>query len=117
MKKFAHLSLYMFLAGSVTANAAEIMMEKEDTSIGKGYGALSTMMLGAAAGGPIGAVAGSVAGFFAGGETQKAVGGSQKAYIVRTEDNRDVWIRSPNREYQIGQDVDVVRGRIQPQIN
>lgn len=73
-KKLMPISLLLALTTSFGANAAELESDDQDsTHAGKGYGALSSMMIGAAAGGPVGAIAGSLAGFFAGHKTHEVV--------------------------------------------
>lgn len=111
MKKFVALS---FLAGTLNVSAAEVVSEIKDTSIGAGYGGLSGVMMGAAAGGPIGAIAGAVTGAFGGGSVQGATRTQQRAYMVRTDSGEIRRYRSPTRMYAVGDQVKIVRGRIQP---
>jgi len=111
MKKFVALS---FLVGALNVNAAEVVSEIKDTSIGEGYGSLSEVMMGAAAGGPIGAVAGAVAGAFGGGSVQGATHTQQRTYMVRTDSGEIRRYRSPTRMYAVGDQVKIVRGRIRP---
>lgn len=94
-----------------------------DAAAGKGFGGLSGVMAGAASGGPIGAVVGAVAGMFAGGAAHNTaadaapkaddgdVRNSRRAYIVQTDEG-EVRVRSPNKVFQVGDRVEIVRGRL-----
>lgn len=116
MKNIALLALAFILTTTLTAHASsqsvQIKKELEDTSAGEGFGGLSGMMVGAAAGGPIGALAGAVAGVFTGGKLQDVSGQSQKAYVVTQETGEDAWYRSPARDFEAGQQAQIVRGRL-----
>lgn len=142
VKKFVAIALSLFMESGVTTAAdrsvtvdetkvvassersrtiGEIKAEIKDASPGKGFGGLSGVMLGAASGGPVGAVVGAVAGMFAGGAAQhgvsnvagddKEVRSARRAYIVHTDDG-DVRVRSPNQVFQVGDKVEIVRGRL-----
>ncbi|MBB3103537.1 hypothetical protein [Azomonas macrocytogenes] len=71
MKRFASLSLLLFLTGN-SATASEVMPARDDNSIGSGYGGMTLMMLGSV-GGPAGALIGGIAGVFVGGKADQAV--------------------------------------------
>lgn len=111
MKKTAFV-IALCLASTSLVHAAEITAEKEDTSVGKGFGGLTGLMVGAAAGGPIGALVGAAAGYFAGSGVQKATGTAQTAYLVDTG-ARQVTVRSPHRRFQPGDKVALVGGRLE----
>ena len=129
VKKFVALALSLFLEGGVAVAAepkgtvGEVKAEVKDASHGKGYGGLSGVMMGAASGGPIGAVVGAVSGMFAGGTAHHATAevvsntdeeelrDTRRTYIVHTEEG-DIRVRSPNQVFQVGDKVEVVRGRL-----
>ena len=59
------------------------------------------------AGGPVGAVVGALFGGWSGAQVQDATGHSGTAYVVRHEDGREQWVRSPNARFDVGQQVDM----------
>ena len=63
--------------------ADQVIREVPETTAGKGYGALTGLMIGAAAG-PIGAIAGAGAGFWMGGTVQEASDLSGTAYEIES---------------------------------
>ncbi|MGG2397780.1 hypothetical protein ACJRW5_12660 [Pseudomonas sp. SH1-B] len=105
MKHIALLALSLGLVAASTLQAAEVVAEREENAVGAGFGGLSGLMLGAAAGGPIGALVGAVVGGWSGAEVQDATGNSGTAYVVRHEDGREQWVRSPNARFEVGQQV------------
>lgn len=142
VKRYVAIALSLFIENSVNAAtervvtigetrvvatrggiAGEIKSEINDAAAGKGFGGLSGVMAGAASGGPVGAVVGAVAGMFAGGVAHNEVANaapkddgdarnSRRAYIVHTENGEDIRVRSPNRAFQVGDRVEIVRGRL-----
>lgn len=129
VKKLVAITLSLFLEGGVAAAAepkgtlGEIKAEIKDASHGKGYGGLSGVMMGAASGGPVGAMVGAVTGMFAGGNAQHNAANAaeeeeklgerdpRRAYIVHTDEG-DIRVRSPNQVFQVGDKVEIVRGRL-----
>ncbi|MFK4073313.1 hypothetical protein ACI2KX_06370 [Ectopseudomonas khazarica] len=107
MKHIALLALSLGLLAVSSAQAAEVLAERADNSVGAGFGGLSGLMLGAAAGGPIGAMVGALFGGWSGAQVQDATGHSGTAYVVRHEDGREQWVRSPNARFDVGQQVDM----------
>lgn len=107
MKPLALLAFSLGLAATSVLQAAEVVAEREENSVGAGFGGLSGLMLGAAAGGPIGALAGAAAGLWSGAQVQSASGNSGTAYVVRHEDGREQWVRSPNERFELGQQVEM----------
>ena len=105
MRKFVTLLL---LAGALNVNAAEILAEVTDGNMG--YTSFSTMMVG----GPIGAVAGAVAGAFGGDDVRDAARTQNRTYVVRTDSGEVRRFRSASQEFAVGDQVRVVRGRLQP---
>ncbi|TWH77514.1 hypothetical protein LX59_00431 [Azomonas agilis] len=129
-KKFIAITLSLFIEGGIAmaddTKVGEIKAEIKDASQGKGYGGLSGVMMGAASGGPVGAVVGAMAGMFAGGTAQHAAAEEElerkkkeeeslrdprRAYIVHTDEG-DIRVRSPNQVFQVGDKVEIVRGRL-----
>lgn len=141
MKRIVAVAMSLLLeSGAAIAVAddertiGEIKAEIKDASQGKGYGGLSGVMMGAASGGPVGAVVGAMAGMFAGGTAQHNAANAEeeearrkkeeeeaaaaakardprRAYIVHT-DQGDLRIRSPNQVFQVGDKVEIVKGRL-----
>lgn len=85
--------------------ADQVIREVRETTAGKGYGALTGMMVGAATGGPLGALAGAGAGFWLGSSVQKASGLSGTAYEVENSQGERNTVRSPNSRFTVGQQV------------
>lgn len=104
MRKLVTLLL---LAGALNVNAAEILAEVTDGEMG--YANFSTMT----AGGPIAAVAGAVVGAF-GAEDVRAARSQNRAYMVRTDSGEVRRFRAESHEFAVGDQVKVVRGRLQP---
>lgn len=138
VKRLVAVAMSLVLESGIAAAAedrvvGEIKAEIKDASQGKGYGGLSGVMMGAASGGPVGAVVGAVAGMFSGGTVQHNMADKEKqeqerlakekekeeeaardprrAYIVHTAEG-DLRIRSPNQVFQVGDKVEIVKGRL-----
>ncbi len=84
--------------------ADQVIREVPETIAGKGYGALTGLMIGAAAG-PIGAIAGAGAGFWMGGTVQEASDLSGTAYEIENSQGERSIVRSPNARFTPGQKV------------
>lgn len=112
MHRFTLLAVGLGLLAVQAAQAAEVVAEREENSIGAGFGGLTGLMAGAA-GGPVGAVLGAAAGWWSGAQVQRASGQSGTAYVVRHEDGREQWVRSPHARFEVGQQVELERGRLQ----
>lgn len=84
--------------------ADQVIREVLETTAGKGYGALTGMMVGAT-GGPLGAIVGAGAGFLLGSSIQKASGLSGTAYEVENSQGERNTVRSPNARFTVGQQV------------
>ncbi|MDF2073030.1 hypothetical protein P2Q70_00390 [Pseudomonas mendocina] len=107
MKSIALLTLSLSLLASSVLQAAEVLAERDENSVGAGFGGLSGLMLGAAAGGPVGALVGAAAGLWTGAQVQAASGNSGTAYVVRHADGREQWVRSPGERFEVGQQVEM----------
>lgn len=96
------LPKYLFLTVlfSGIALGDEIIREVPDNTAGRGYGALTGMMAGAA-GGPIGAVAGAGVGFWISHSIQQTAGLSDIAYEVRDAEGELKTVRSPNAHFTV----------------
>ncbi|HBZ93889.1 MAG TPA: hypothetical protein DEO91_09335 [Pseudomonas sp.] len=112
MKPLALLAFSLGLAATSVLQAAEVVAEREENSIGAGFGGLSGLMLGAAAGGPVGALVGAAAGLWSGAQVQYGREKSGSSYVVRREDGREQWVRSPNGRFQRGQQWEMNRIRL-----
>ncbi|SFP51340.1 hypothetical protein SAMN05216229_10365 [Geopseudomonas sagittaria] len=104
------VSVSLLLAASVQAD--EVLSTAHDNTAGKSVGALTGVMVGGAAGGPLGALVGAGIGWLAGWGVQEGTGLSENAYQVRTADGDTKVVRSPNRQFAIGEQVDRQAGRL-----
>lgn len=100
---FLCLSVCAFVPALTLAD--QVIREVPETTAGKGYGALTGLMVGAAAGGPIGAIAGAGAGFWMGGTVQEASDLSGTAYEIENSQGERSIVRSPNARFTPGQKV------------
>ncbi|MDQ0740304.1 hypothetical protein [Pseudomonas sp. W4I3] len=98
------LCLSLSLVFSSIALADEVVREVPDNTAGRGYGALSGLMVGAV-GGPIGAIAGAAAGFWIGHSVQQTAGLSDTAYEIKDAQGELKIVRSPNARFAVGQQV------------
>ena len=105
MKAVPVLALTLTLLAAPFAQADTVIREVAENTAGKGYGALSGVMLGAATGGPIGALAGAGAGFLFGGSLQRQMGLSGRAYEIEDEQGQRRVVRSPKAQFSPGQNV------------
>ena len=104
MTRSIALSFTLCTLLSPLCQADQIIREVPDTTAGKGFGALTGMMVGAA-GGPIGALIGAAGGFFAGSAAQASIGKSETAYEVKNAQGEISTVRSPNAIFEVGQQV------------
>ncbi|ACO79694.1 hypothetical protein AvCA_35450 [Azotobacter vinelandii CA] len=104
MNKFGMLALTIGMLTVGTVNAAEIVREVTSETSGQATGGMSGMMAGSV-GGPIGAVIGAGFGALFGGSGQKALGASERIYLVRTDSGELKKYRSPNYVFAEGDKV------------
>ncbi|CAD5378254.1 conserved exported hypothetical protein [Pseudomonas sp. OF001] len=104
------LSACLLIAGGVQAD--EVLSPAHDNTAGKSVGTLTGVMVGGAAGGPLGALVGAGVGWLAGWGVQEGTGLSENAYTVRGADGETRVVRSPNRQFAIGEQVDHRGGRL-----
>ncbi len=114
MKSIRTSVLVVGLMSAAIAQADVVVRPVHDNIGGRIYGVLSGAMIGGAAGGPLGALAGAGIGAFAGGKAQEAAGLSQRAYVIRKDDAREVVVRSPNYEFAPNDRVQHVSDRLLP---
>jgi len=113
MKKFGILALTIGMLTVSSVNADEIVREVADQTSGKATGGMTGMMVGAV-GGPIGALVGAGVGALLGGSAQDVAGGSDRAYVVRTDSGELKTVRSPNRTFAAGDKVEIRGNRPHP---
>ncbi|MFD1693579.1 hypothetical protein ACFSHR_25310 [Azotobacter chroococcum] len=113
MKKFGILALTIGMLTVGTVNAAEIVREVTSETSGQATGGMSGMMAGSV-GGPIGAVIGAGLGALFGGSGQKALGASERIYLVRTDSGELKEYRSPNYVFAEGDKVVIYGNRPRP---
>lgn len=94
------------------AQADEVIASAHDHTAGKFSGALTGLMLGGAVGGPVGVVVGAGLGWFAGWGVQETTGLSGRAYKVRNDEGVIKTVRSPNKTFAIGDQVEQRAGRL-----
>ncbi|MCY1536603.1 hypothetical protein D9M68_720650 [compost metagenome] len=112
MKRLSALTLSLFLLSAQSAFAIEVLAEKPDHTAGKVFGGLGGVILGGAAGGPIGALVGAAVGAWGGSGTQNALGLSDTAYLVKTDDGTQRVVRSPNARFKAGELVSIRGNRL-----
>ncbi|MCK1790281.1 hypothetical protein [Pseudomonas violetae] len=106
------LTIGIFLFQLSHASADEVLSQAEDTTAGAAFGAGTGVLIGGAAGGPLGAIIGAALGIFGGREVQKAAGLEERAYAVRSNTGEERVVRSPRKEFAIGQEVEVKGNRM-----
>lgn len=111
MKRLAIFSFALLLSVP-SAFAGEVLAERADHTAGQVFGGLGGVLLGGAAGGPLGALAGAALGALTGAGTQGAMGLSETAYLVRSEDGAERVVRSPGLQFQVGEQVDLRGNRL-----
>ena len=104
MTRSIALSFTLCVLLAPLCQADQVVREVPDTTAGKGFGALTGMMAGAA-GGPIGAIIGAAGGFFAGSAVQTGIGKTETAYEVKDAQGEMSTVRSPNARFAVGQQV------------
>jgi len=104
MRSSIPLCLSLCLLYPAFTMADQVIREVPETTAGKGYGALTGMMAGAA-GGPLGALAGAGVCFFIGSSVQKVSGLSGTAYEIENSQGERSTVRSPNARFTVGQQV------------
>ena len=113
MKQAKKLVLIGTLLASVATHADTITGEVLDTLPGKGAIGISGFLLGGfATGGPAGALLGGTLGWLVGGEAQEVIGVGGTAYRVRKADGSEVTVRSPNRSWSVGDQVQIIDNRL-----
>jgi hypothetical protein len=118
MKKLISTSIIVALTTISVSGFAEtgIVVGKNKTDIiGKTAGGMSTLIIGGAvAGGPIGSLLGGLAGIWVGGKTQALSGHSEALYQVENSSGNVREFRSPNYQFNVGDQVVISGIRIKP---
>jgi len=112
MKLLGTLALSISLLAAGGAQADEVLSATNDNTAGKAVGGLTGVMVGGALGGPAGALIGAGVGWLAGWGVQEGTGLSENAYRVRTASGDVQVVRSPNRHFAAGEQVDREGGRL-----
>ena len=114
MKALTPFLLSAALVAPAISSADVVTAAEADTLVGKTSGAWAGILLGGAAGGPLGALAMGIAGAWSGSEVQKTAGLSATAYRVKRDDGSEVVVRSPNRQWSLGDQVEIEGNRLVP---
>lgn len=101
------LVLTGLLVLTAPVQADEIVEAVPDNTIGQAVGGWGSFLIGGAVGGPIGAIVGGIAGAWTGGNIQQATDQSENGYLVQAEDGSTQYIRSPNQDFTVGDQVKV----------
>ncbi|HLD65252.1 MAG TPA: hypothetical protein VJA19_04345 [Pseudomonas sp.] len=115
MKFFSSLVISAALLAGGQVQADEVVAQTEDNSVGGLAAGFTGFLLGGAAGGPVGALVGGGLGLLAGSSVQDASGLSQRAYVVKTASGEEKTLRSPNAQFQVGEQVIRRGGRLHPE--
>ncbi|MFC3152648.1 hypothetical protein ACFOEK_16550 [Litoribrevibacter euphylliae] len=110
MNKTTLISLVLLYGAATVGYADEVVGRAPNNLVGQTLGGWSGFLLGGAVAGPVGAIAGGLASAWVGGEAQEISGFSESAYQVKDDQGNVSVVRSPNRQWQIGDHV-VVQGR------
>ena len=116
LKSFRKITTVGLIALLITPviHSAEVIGHSNDNTGGQATGGSILFLIGGAAGGPAGALVGALVGTWIGGTTQQQAGLSGDRYTVKTEQGETHAFRSPNREFELGDQVDIVGIRLQP---
>lgn len=112
MKKLIMTGALFLLMSHGQLQAAEVIESVPDTLPGKGYGAASGFMAGSISGGPAGGILGAIGGWWLGHGIQRASGLHHNAYLVKEDDGNRKVVRSPGRDWEAGDKVEVVGRRL-----
>ena len=113
MQAFGILTLTFSLLALSNVQADEIIGETEDRTAGQSAGGMTGMMVGAI-GGPIGALIGAGVGALVGSSGQEAANSGEHAHQVRTDSDTVKTVRSPNRRFAAGDQVETRGNRPYP---
>lgn len=112
MKVITTYLLAGLLLNAGLATADVVIAEEADTVVGKMSGGWVGFLLGGVVGGPIGAFALGGAGAWSGGEVQQAAGLEGAAYRIKRDDGSELVVRSPNKNWNQGDHVQVSGHRL-----
>ncbi len=111
MKKLVGLTAIALLSTAISSNADTVVKEVPDTKPGQIFGGVVGFMVGSI-GGPLGALAGGGISWLTGGEIQQASGLAGRAYEVEKVDGSLEIVRSPNQQWQPGDEVRIENERL-----
>jgi len=112
MKQYAPYVIAAVLLHTSVAGADVVKQEVPDTIVGKSFGGLAGFMVGAASGGPVGAIVGTLVGSWSGAQVQEVSGLHGAAFRIENENGDDRIVRSPVQQWKVGDEVEVVHGRL-----
>ncbi|VAW82199.1 hypothetical protein MNBD_GAMMA14-1214 [hydrothermal vent metagenome] len=112
MKRYAPYVIAAALLQATVAGADVVKQEVPDTMGAKGFGGVAGFMVGAASGGPVGAVVGALLGGWSAAKAQEVTGLYGSAYRIGKKDGSERIVRSPKQHWAIGDEVEVVHGRL-----
>ncbi len=112
MKRYAPYVIAAALLQANVAGADIVKQEVPDTMGGKGFGGVAGFMVGAASGGLVGAVVGALMGGWSAAKVQEVTGLHGSAYQIEKKDGSEQVVRSPKQHWEIGDEVEVVHGRL-----
>lgn len=110
MKQLFNIIALAVCLGVNSSSADTVVREAPDNTFGGVYAGTVGFLLGGAAGGPLGAFLAGGASWFAGKELQETAGLSGTAYEVEDNAGNVRTVRSPNRTWTPGDQVEV-KGR------
>lgn len=111
MKLHGILALSLTLVTVSSVHADEVLSETRDHTAGKAAGGVTGLMIGAV-GGPIGALVGAGVGMLIGGAAQDGTDSHDRAYVIRTDEGEIKTVRSPNRVFAVGEQVEYRGNRL-----
>ena len=100
------------LAGA--SHAEEVVGRSPDRIGGQLSGGTAAFLVGGGLGGPVGALVGGAIGAWMGGHTQESLGLAGERYQLRTEEGETYTLRSPQHQFELGDQVRVEGGRPLP---
>lgn len=114
MNKSLLLFLISLYGAASVGYADEVIGRAPNNTAGHFIGGWTGVMTGGVVAGPVGAILGGLGIAWLGGQLQETSGLSEQAYQVSNEHGDVQVVRSPNRQWQIGDQVAVVANRLQP---
>jgi len=110
--KASLLVLAILYATTTYVSADEVIGRAPDNTVGATLGGWTGFLVGGAGAGPFGAILGGFGGAWAGSNIQQSTNTSGTAYVVKTADNTEQVVRSPNKAWQAGEQVVISGNRL-----